>query len=263
VDGTSDLVGTGKAGPLAMARTFGILLSVAANPRGKSLTALSVELDTPKTSLLNLLPGLASSGYLVRQGREYRLGPAAYRLATVILRTRETIVTVAQPMMRRLADDTGKTVTLCVLAPDERAILHIAKEESTAAMRFAVEVGDRAPLHTTAAGKVMLAFRPGDWTERFISNAMLTRQTGHTIIDRDELRASVEQVRAAGFALTQGETYDNVGAVAAPVFGADGFIAAIVVAGAVERVVAQSETLAVLVRSTADEISALMGWRAG
>jgi IclR family acetate operon transcriptional repressor len=249
----------GKPGPLAIERVFGILLSVATTPRGKSLTALSQELGTPKTSLLNLLPGLTATGYLVRTGRDYRLGPMAFQLAATLLRTRETVATVAQPLLRRLAEDTGKTVTFCVLAPDERTILHIAKEESRAAMRFVVEVGDRAPLHTTAGGRVILAFRPGDWAENFLRNARLTRQTEQTIVDPDQLRASLKQVRAMGYAVTKGETYENVGAVAAPVFHADGFLGAVVAAGAVEQVVSQADTLGALVRSTANEISALMG----
>jgi DNA-binding IclR family transcriptional regulator len=250
---------TDKSGPLSMERIFGILFSVSSEARGKSLTELSLELSTPKTSLLNLLPGLVTSGYLIRDGHHYRPGPTAFRLAAAIGRVEETVATLAQPLLRRLAEDTGKTVTLCVLAPDERAILHIAKEESRAAMRFSVEVGSRAPLHTTAGGRVMLAFRPGAWAENFMRNATLTRQTESTIAERDALRASVEEVRKQGYAVTRGETYDNVGAVSAPVFGAEGFLCAIVVAGAVEQVIAKSEVLASLARSTAEEISVLMG----
>jgi DNA-binding IclR family transcriptional regulator len=248
-----------KTGPLSMERIFGILLSTAAGKAGRSLTELSVALGTPKTSLLNLLPGLTATGYLIRDGRSYRLGPAAYTLAAAITSTKTTVAEIAQPLLRRLAEDTGKTVTLCVLAPDERAILHIAKEESRSAMRFAVEVGARAPLHTTAGGRVLLTFRPGKWAEHFLTHAQLTRQTDRTITDRGRLVASLEEVRRRGYAVTRGETYENVGAVAAPVFDVEGFLCAIVVAGAVEQIIAQEDVLGPLARSTADEISGLMG----
>jgi DNA-binding IclR family transcriptional regulator len=59
--------------------------------------------------------------------------------------------------------------------------------------------------------------------------------------------------------MTRGETYETVGAIAAPVFDAEGFAAAVVAAGAVERVVTQEKKLAELVRATADELSALLG----
>lgn len=250
--------GARPRGPLSLERTFGIIASIAGNARGKSLTRLSQELDTPKTSLLNLLPALSASGYLTRSGHHYRLGPQAFRLANAILQSRQDIASLARPLLQRLATDTGKTVMLCVLAPDERAILHIVKEESRAAMRFVVEEGHRAPLHTTAGGRVILAFRPGRWVERFFSHAQLAQRTRTTITDPGRLRASVEEVRRQGYAVTRGETYETVGAVAAPVFGAEGFVAAVVVAGAVERIVAEAEALGALARGTADDLSALL-----
>ena len=242
-----------------MDRIFGILGSIAADAGGKSLTRLAEELDTPKTSLLNLLPGLTAEGYLIRDKHHYRLGPQAFALARAILNSRQDIGVLARPLLQRLAADTEKTITLCVLAPDERAILHIVKEESRGAMRFAVEEGHRAPLHTTAGGRVILAFRPGQWADHFFRYARLAPQTRHTITSPERLRASVQEVRERGYAMTRGETYETVGAVAAPVFDAEGFTAAVVAAGAVEQVVAQADELAALVRSTADELSSLLG----
>jgi DNA-binding IclR family transcriptional regulator len=246
-------------GPLSLERIFGILASIAGDARGKSLTSLSQELGTPKTSLLNLLPALTADGYLLRDGHQYRLGPQAFALAQIILQSRQDIAGLARPLLQRLAADTGKTVTLCVLAPDERAILHIVKEESPAAMRFVVEEGHRAPLHTTAGGRVMLAFRPGEWAEHFFDNARLTPNTRNTITDVARLRASVAEVRRKGYAVTRGETYEMVGAVAAPVFGAQGFVGAVVAAGAVERVIDQTDKLQALVCGTARELSTLLG----
>lgn len=245
--------------PMSIDRIFGVLGAIADNPRGRSLTALSQELATPKTSLLYLLPGLTSEGYLTRDGHHYRLGPKAFALARAILGSRQDIAGVARPLLQRLATDSEKTVTFCVLAPDERAILHIVKEESRGGMRFMVDEGHRAPLHTTAGGRVMLAFRPGDWAEHFFTHARLQQNTPNTITDLARLRGSVAEVRRKGYAMTRGETYETVGALAAPVFGPEGFVGAVVAAGAVERVVAQEEKLAMAVRATADDLSALLG----
>jgi DNA-binding IclR family transcriptional regulator len=245
-------------GPLSMERIFGIIMSIASNARGKSLTQLSLELDTPKTSLLNLLPGLTAAGYLIRDGHQYRLGLKAFQLASVILGSHQEVASIVRPLLQRLAADTDKTVTFCVLAPDERAILHIVKEESRAAMRFVVEEGHRAPLHSTAGGRVILAFRPGNWVERFVNHARLAPQTRQTITSPEALWASIENVRRLGYAITRGETYDTVGAVAAPVQGPEGFVGAVVAAGAVERIIENSEKLSDMVRNTADDLSSLL-----
>jgi DNA-binding IclR family transcriptional regulator len=249
----------GGPGPLSVERVLGILRSVAGDAHGKTLTELSEALATPKTSLLNLLPALTAAGYLVRSGRACRLGPAAFQLASAIRSANHDVASVAQPLLRRLAEDTGKTVTFCVLDEDERAILHIAKEESRSAMRFAVEVGSRAAAHHRRRTR-HLAFRPGEWAERFLRHARLPALTEHTIVDRRLLRASVADVRARGYAMTQGETYDTIGVVAAPVFRSDGFIGAIVAAGAVEQVRAQGGELGAVVQGTVQELSHLLGY---
>jgi DNA-binding IclR family transcriptional regulator len=243
---------------LATERIMGIFQSVARSVVGKSLTELSQELGAPKSSLLNLLPGLIGMGYLVRAGRMYRLGPMAFELAAAIGRVNFDLARVAQPLLRRLAEDTGKTITLVVLDQEERAILHIAKEESPAAMRFAVDVGSRAPLHATAGGHVLLAFQPGDWVENYLTHAPLRPMTPTTITDVVRLREAIERTRELGYAITLGETYETVGAVAAPVFGANGFVCAVVAAGSVEAVRLHRERLSARLKHAAEEISALI-----
>jgi DNA-binding IclR family transcriptional regulator len=245
-------------GPLSLERIFGIISSIAADARGKSLTQLSQELHTPKTSLLNLLPGLMDAGYLIRNGYQYRLGPQAFQLANAILNSHQEVASVVRPLLQRLAADTDKTVTFCVLSQDERAILHIVKEDSRAVMRFVVDEGHRAPLHSTAGGRVILAFRPGHWVERFVGHARLIPQTRNTITSPEALWASITEVRRLGYAITRGETYDAVGAIAAPVYGAEGFVGAIVVAGAVERITEQEEKLSAMVRNTGEDLSELL-----
>jgi DNA-binding IclR family transcriptional regulator len=243
---------------LATERIMGIFEHVSRSVVGRSLTDLSHELDAPKSSLLNLLPGLIGMGYLVRAGRMYRLGPKAFELADVISRVNVDLARVAQPLLRRLAEDTGKTITVAVLDPDERAILHIAKEESPTAMRFAVEVGSRAPVHATAGGHVLLAFHPGDWAETFMAHASLKMMTPNTITDVARLRQTIARTRELGYAITLGDTYETVGAIAAPVFGANGFVCALAAAGAVEHVRMHRGKLSGLVMHTAQAISAMI-----
>jgi IclR family transcriptional regulator, acetate operon repressor len=240
--------------PLAVDRVLGVIATVASNG-GCNLTDLSNRLSVPKTSLLNLLPGLVEGGYLEKKDREYILGPASFSLAMIITQGRFDPIQVAEPLMQRLALDADKTVTLTVLAPNERMILHVAKAEPPDAMRFSVAVGTLSAVHTTAAGRIMLAYGKREWVEDYLKNAQLASQTARSIIDRDQLAASVEDVRRLGYSITRGETYDTVGALAAPVFDKSGLAFALVAAGAVEKVERQEEMLSTLVKRTAEQIS--------
>jgi DNA-binding IclR family transcriptional regulator len=86
-------------------------------------------------------------------------------------------------------------------------------------------VGRRTSLHSTAAGKVLLAFASNAERERLLARP-LVRETDRTIVAVDELRTELRQVRTRGFAQTQEELEDGLNAVAAPVRYADGQIAA-------------------------------------
>jgi IclR family acetate operon transcriptional repressor len=83
-------------------------------------------------------------------------------------------------------------------------------------------VGRPSVAHATAVGKVSLAFGPGEPPP-----GPLRAYTRRTITDRDALLAELVQVREQGYALAVGEREDDLNAIAAPVFGAAGDLAAV------------------------------------
>ena len=74
-------------------------------------------------------------------------------------------------------------------------------------------------------GKVLLAWADAD-TRRRLCNRKLERFTSNTITAPGELRRALEQVREKGFAIDSEEITRGLVCVAAPVFGADGAVAA-------------------------------------
>jgi DNA-binding IclR family transcriptional regulator len=92
----------------------------------------------------------------------------------------------------------------------------------------------------------------------------LQRVTGRTITSPGRLRAELERVRRRGYATNVEETEPGVRYAAAPVFGADGAIAAALVLGApVLRVSAADLTrLGPAVAAAAARVSAGLGFRA-
>lgn len=244
--------------PMSVARIMGILYHVGGTSAGLNLTELSLALDVPKTSLLNLLPGMVSGGYLNKVGRSYFIGGRMIELADAIRNAQETPIEKCRPLMRRLAKDSGKTITLTVLSEDERSILHVAKEEPLNALRFAVEVGDTAPIHTTAGGRVMLAFREGDWVDHYFAHARLDKTTERSVVDKSLLQDLVLETRQNGYSVTKGETYLNIGAIAAPVFSESGFQFAVVAAGAVEVIERDESRFSSLITNTATSLTKLL-----
>src|SRR5207247_1011359 len=127
----------------------------------------------------------------------------------------------------------GESAALAVLIGD--VIGPIVQATASASVVGVNWLGRRTPVHCTASGKVITAFAPDAVRERLLA-LPLDRVTPHTIIDRKQLEAQLEEVRTAGVAGTNEELEVGLDAVAAPVFGADGeVLAALDVSGPSQR----------------------------
>jgi DNA-binding IclR family transcriptional regulator len=90
-------------------------------------------------------------------------------------------------------------------------------------VRVDTYVGQRAPAHCSATGKVILAFRPGP---PLASTAPLTRYTSATIDDPAALARELALVRQRGYAVNQEEWRRGVCAIAMPLRGEGGAVVA-------------------------------------
>jgi DNA-binding IclR family transcriptional regulator len=157
-----------------------------------------------------------------------RAGPAALRFARSGV-GREDLAELAQPSIRRLADESGETANLIVPRPaGTEAIAQVDGRHLLGATNW---VGRELPLHCTAAGKVFLAFGVA-----VLADGPLSAPARATIVDRDRLARALETVREEGYATIVDELEDGLAAVAAPVRDRDGaVIAALTVSGATLR----------------------------
>jgi DNA-binding IclR family transcriptional regulator len=212
-------------GPRSLARVLGLFEAVANSGDGLTLAALSVALSAPKSSLLMLLRPLAQSGYLVHEGGRYRLGAAAFRLASTIQATR-SLPRLMRPFIERLVAATGESAYLAVIDPDQGMGEYVDGVESPHAVRYWVPVGTRRNLYSGAAGKMLLAHQPEPWRERYLRNIVLKPVAAHTVTSKTALRRELESIRRVGCSISRGEAVDGAAGIAAPVFTQDGRIAA-------------------------------------
>ena len=120
--------------------------------------------------------------------------------------------------------------------------------------------GMSGPLHSTAAGRVLLAHQPEAYREDYLRTARLPALTPRTNTDRDVLRSQLEAVRAEGCWISIGESVEDSAAMAAPVFGPDGgIVAALSVGAPSDRFQANLDAL----RATLKEVAAHASGRVG
>lgn len=165
-----------------------------------------------------VLATLAARGFVehVPASGRYRLGLRLLELGDARLDLREA----ARPHLRALVERTGETATLSV--PGEGQAITVDFVLGPASVQSVARVGRPSVPHATAAGKVMLAFGGAK-----LPRGRLRAYTSRTIVDRAALEGEIERVRARGWAEAVREREEDLSALAAPVFGRGGELAAI------------------------------------
>lgn len=224
------------------------------------ISDLGKRLKLPKSTVHRLASTLIDGGMLEQseENGKYRLGLVVFELGSLVRRKMD-FSSEAKPFLMALREKTGETVHLAIL--DQSSIVYINSLESKQAIRMTLEVGMRKPAHSTAAGKVMLAFQPADALARVIADG-LNGHTPNTIVDPEMFRQELAQIRTRGYAIADEENELGVRSLAAPVrdhFG--NVIAATSIAGPAQRLTKKVlASFAPDVVSAADAISARLGY---
>lgn len=229
--------------------------------RGLSLAAMTDALQIPKTSLLNHVRVLVGAGYVdLRDGR-YTLGPSAMRLGMVIAAD-VGVVAAAQPVAAELAAKSGETAMVATLDERLSEAVCIDVVDGEHDIRYSPRVGSRWPLYSTGMGRALLAFQDAATIHQYLERADVTARTLATVTDRGRLRRLLDDVRARGVAVTEGEHTPGAGAVAAPVVERDGRVRHVIGLGVpVERLGPRREQLVRLVVDAARQVSWTIGGR--
>ena len=182
-------------------RTLDILELLVRSRRPMPAHEIAEALAIPVSSLSYLLTTLVEREYLVRTGRQYALGPAVARLrqegAAPALKDQVT------PIVRSLNAQLNETAGFFVLRDME--IEAIASEIGLHALRYTLDVGQRAPLHAFSAGKALLATFDEDRLAHYFAHMKPMAFTDNTLTSEAALRAEIAQIRQKGFARTNGE----------------------------------------------------------
>jgi IclR family transcriptional regulator, acetate operon repressor len=207
-------------------RTFTILDLFGSSRPEWTTTEIARACGLPIPTVHRILVLLWRHDYLAREEstKRFRLGLAAVRLGDRA-RAMLDIRTVALPVLKRLAAETGETALLTILSEDRRCSVCVERIESAQPLRLSVQPGTRLPLHAGASQKALLAFLPKEDIEVLISNP-LERLCRATITDSNALRMDLAAIRRMGYATSNEETNLGVWGVAVPVIDDEGDVVA-------------------------------------
>jgi IclR family acetate operon transcriptional repressor len=195
---------------------MGILVAVAASPRGLTAREISERLGLNRPTAYHLLRTLHDEAFLMRgSDRRYRLGLRIGTLAEGFARqlTPDESLT---PYVRLLAGKTSETTYLTVRRGLEVILLTFSVARHTIQARAPV-LGLLDDIHARSSGKVSLAFAPAEALEEYFETRQFRRMTPSTITSRAALEREFEHIRKQGYAVSREEQEAGVCTMAAPI----------------------------------------------
>ncbi|MGA5067531.1 IclR family transcriptional regulator [Streptomyces exfoliatus] len=195
------------AGAQAVRRALDVLHCFHDNGPDLSASDLARRLGLSTSTAHRLARTLFGAGFLEQDARtaRYRLGPAMTELGRLSYHQRG--LHLAAPELSDLAERTGAIAELALRSGPHAVVV--------AGGPVTPKVGLRRPLHSTALGKVLLAWPRAD-------DGGPHAPPPHTLTDRTTAEpsapaAELARVREAGYALDEGEPGLGVRTVAVPV----------------------------------------------
>lgn len=154
---------------------------------------------------------------LVKKNEEngkYSLGLRFLNIATKIIDSID-IREIAHPYLTELEKITGEAIHLTTF--DGKNVVYIDKIESEKPIRMYSKIGNIAPMHCTAVGKVILTFQKKEKINEIIKKVEFIRYTKNTITNEKRLRNCLEEIRKRGYAVDDSEYEEAICCIAAPI----------------------------------------------
>jgi len=205
---------------LALDRGLAIVELLASEPGGMSLLGVAERLRIPRSATHRLLTGLADHGFVL-QDRERGF----YFLSTKLLSLAFShmagagIVDAAQPVLDRLAQETGELARLSVVEEDR--LTWVARAQGArSGLRYDPEMGQRAQLSCSASGFAWLSSKTDKEALAIVARQGFGKREEFGPKAPETPQALLPHLRRArelGYSVAVATYYDWMAAIAAPV----------------------------------------------
>jgi DNA-binding IclR family transcriptional regulator len=217
-------------GSQSLERGLDILEMIEAEGGDVGVRELARRLGLSPTIVQRLISSLALRGYIEKNSEtsRYRLGHRSLVLGASGELAFDYAV-AARRELERLAHEHRLNGFVSVLRGGRAIYLLAVQADGPVAIK--VSPGSEMPLHSTSAGKVLLASLGDGEARKLLGGRKLAAITAHTVTDPAALVASLAKVRRLGFATVNEENIPGVLSVGAPIRDrAGGVVAALSVA---------------------------------
>jgi len=216
-------------------RSFKLMEHLAAHPDGRALSALAQDLQMPLSAMHRLLAELVRHGY-VRQDQRHGGYTLTMKLVSLGLNflSNTGVVDVAQPLLDRLAAESGELVRLAVVDGDDLTFVAKAQGAKTG-LRYDPDMGLTVNLSCSSAGHAWFSTMTDEEALKLVAKQGFGKPEDFGPKAPTTVKALLSYICAArkrGFSMINEVFAPAMAAMAAPVRGRNGAaIGAITIAG--------------------------------
>lgn len=200
-------------------RGFAVLLAFDETRTNPTLAEIASETGLSRPAVRRILLTLQRLGYVHGSNGRWALTPRVLSIGQHYSAS-HALIDAALPHLVEIAEHTGESASLGVL--DGTEVVYAARVPVRRIMSINVSVGTRVPAYATSMGRALLAWAPSETIDWVIAHSRFVKLGPNTITDEDDLRASLEVIRADGFAFADEELEAGLISLAAPVRGVSG-----------------------------------------
>jgi IclR family pca regulon transcriptional regulator len=217
VDGTRGRVENPKNLVQSVAKAFAVLKAFGPDRPELTMAEVAARTGHDRGTAFRLVHTLVDLGYLrsVPDGRRFRLTLKCLELGYAALSAGD-LPTHAGPLLRDLVPDVADAGSLGVLEQGE--VIYLARVETGLERHGVVRrPGTRIGAYATALGQAILAWLPREEQIAQLDSVPRVKLSDRTLTDLDALLERLDEVRARGYAVSDGENAYGLRTVAAPV----------------------------------------------
>ena len=209
----------------AIARGLDVIRAFGATGQSLSLSDLSTSTGLARPTVRRILLTLDELGYVRSENGSFSLTPRVLDLGMAYVSS-SSIWEIARPHLTSLSEAVHESCSLAQL--DGSDIVYVARVAVPKLVALSVTIGTRFPAAATSLGKVLLAALDPAELARVLAIPSRSSVVPSWRPDAAELEASLREVRAAGWALTDQQLAPAIRSVAAPVRDGSGRVVAAV-----------------------------------
>jgi IclR family pca regulon transcriptional regulator len=207
----------------AIARGLDVIRAFGPGQPAMSLAAVATASDLPRPTARRILLTLEQLGYIRQVATGFELTPRVLDLGMSYVLSRG-LWEIAQPHMEQLVGRTRESSSIAQL--DGSDIVYVARVAVPKIVALRVTIGTRFPAMATSLGKVLLAALSPAQAEQVLAEPSRSGITPRWQPNATERAAALREVRARGWALTDGELAPAIRSVAVPLRDGDGNVIA-------------------------------------